>query len=155
MLYVRTLHFDFGVEQACSAATRVTSSLAVPRLLLPPAVVLFFFWLRGGSLPGVAAGGSVVLHGPPAPSSLCTSSFLRSTSFLRSSTGAVGRVSRLRRVSSTGISHQTPSLMCIRSAESRPSGAPGCVFLGAMFGIFKSSISKVDNVLRKNLTDRS
>ena len=34
MALSRGLHFDFGVEQACSAAARVTSSL-LPRPLMP------------------------------------------------------------------------------------------------------------------------
>ena len=111
------LHFDLGVEQACSAAARVSSSQTFPgqwpsctrRILLPRYAACGSFFGR--------------LRFPFFLSFLFLISFAYSVG---TSSGAIGRVSRLRRTSSLAIVSRTSSFLPIFSAGSPGCGAGGC-----------------------------
>ena len=74
------LHFDFGVEQACSAAARVTFSLApLGHPLRPPPADRFFSPTRRFLMPRARLLRIHAFCGSALPSSGPTSSFLRSS----------------------------------------------------------------------------
>ena len=112
---VCTLHFDHRVEQACSAAARVSSSLPIPgrSLLLPLAVLCFL--VRGDTSCRVRCPRARSRLGPLSllhwlfSSLLCSP--IRGVYFFR---GRRMWLSRLRSTSSLCIVSCTSSFFCVR-----------------------------------------
>ena len=126
---IRTLalHFGFGAEQACSAAARVTSSLPISGLpfVFGSSSLLFFYEAFPHSEVRRLWAILWVVHSPFFYCVLVPCGTLLYA--VVTSSGADGRVSRLRSTSPSAIVFSIPSFLCTCSGSLSCTGAVGRV----------------------------